>query len=209
LTSGYGQSKWVAEKLIMIASERGIPVCIYRLGRVARHSQTGAVSTDDWLFKMIKGCIQLGMSPELEMMVEMIPVDYVSKAIVAISQANSSLGKAFHITNPHQISWNYLSNWIQSFGYPVKQVPFANWRRELIHHINYFPENALHSLLPMFTEESDFQKLEIRFDYQNTLKALSGTEIYCPQINADLLKMYFSCFLNIGFLSMPEQTNLV
>ncbi len=208
LTSGYGQSKWVAEKLIMIARERGIPACIYRLGRVAGHSQTGAVSTDDWLFKMIKGCIQLGMIPELEMMVEMIPVDYVSKAIVAISQANTSLGKAFHITNPHQISWNYLSNWIQSFGYSVKQTSFGNWRKELIHHINYFPDNALHSLLPMFPEESDFKKIEFRFDYQNTLKALFETEIYCPPVNAELLNIYFTYFLNIGFLSAPEPTTV-
>jgi len=209
LTSGYGQSKWVAEKLIMMARERGLPVCIYRVGRISGHSLTGAVATDDWLFRMIKGCIQLGMFPKLEMMVEMIPVDYVSKAIVAISQAKSSLGKAFHITNPSQISWEYLSNCIQTFGYPLKQIPYVNWRKELIHHINYFPENALHSLLPMFPEESDSQKLEFRFDYQNTLKVLSETEIYCPPINAELLNIYFSYLLNIGFLSAPEQTTVL
>ncbi|MEG4345119.1 amino acid adenylation domain-containing protein [Microcoleus sp. A003_D6] len=209
LTSGYGQSKWVAEKLMMMARERGIPICIYRLGRVAGHSQTGAVATDDWLFRMIKGCIQLGSFPEVEMMVEMIPVDYVSKAIVCISQAQSSLGKAFHISNPHQISFNYLSSWIQNFGYSVQQTSFEKWRKELIHHVNDFPENALHSLLPMFPEESDSQKLEFRFDNQNTLKALSKTEIYCPPVNAELLNIYFSYFLNIGFLSAPEPTTVI
>ncbi|MEG3908710.1 amino acid adenylation domain-containing protein [Microcoleus sp. w2-18bC1] len=209
LTSGYGQSKWVAEKLMNIARERGLPVCIYRLGRFAGHSQTGAVATDDWLFRTIKGCIQLGMFPELEMMVEMIPVDYVSKAIVGISQAKSSLGQAFHITNHHQISWEYLINWIQSFGYPVKQVSTKKWRQELIHHLNYFPENALHSLLPMFSEEAESQKIEFKFDNQNTREALSGTEICCPPLNAELLNIYFSYFLNIGFLSAPEPTTIV
>ncbi len=106
-------------------------------------------------------------------------------------------------------SSKYLSDWIQKFGYPVKQISFHEWRKELIHHTNYFPDNALYSLLPMFPEESEFQKLEIQFDYQNTVKALSGTEIYCPQINAELLKIYFSYFLNIGFLSTPEQTAFV
>ncbi|WP_392534212.1 amino acid adenylation domain-containing protein [Nostoc sp. C117] len=206
LIGGYAQSKWVAEKLIMIARERGLPVCIYRLGHVAGHSKTGIGNTSDWLSIMIKGCIQLRMFPELERMIEMIPVDYVSKAIIAISQAKSSLGKAFHITNPDQISGKYLSNWIEKFGYPVKQISFVKWRKELIHHINYFPDNALHSLLPMFPAESDFKKLEIKFDYQNTVKALSGTGISCPQINAELLDIYFSYFLSIGFLNTPEQT---
>jgi len=32
LYDGYAQSKWVAEKLMMTARSRGIPVCIYRLG---------------------------------------------------------------------------------------------------------------------------------------------------------------------------------
>ncbi|MFB2922783.1 MULTISPECIES: amino acid adenylation domain-containing protein [Aerosakkonema] len=209
LTSGYGQSKWVAEKLMMMARERGLPVCIYRLGRISGNSQTGTVATDDWLFKMIKGCIQLGISPELEMMVEMIPVDYASKAIVCISQAKSSLGKAFHITNHSQISWEALTNWIQSFGYPVKQISFEEWHKELIHHLKDFPENALNSLLPLFPEESSSQKIEFKFDNQNTLEALSGTEIYCPSLNAELLNIYFSYFLNIGFLSAPESTTAV
>jgi len=34
LYDGYAQSKWVAEKLMMTARSRGIPVCIYRLGMI-------------------------------------------------------------------------------------------------------------------------------------------------------------------------------
>jgi amino acid adenylation domain-containing protein/thioester reductase-like protein len=209
LIGGYAQSKWVAEKLIMIARERGLPVCIYRLGHVSGHSKTGVGNTSDWLSIMIKGCIQLRMFPEVEMMIEMMPVDYVSQAIIAISQVKSSLGKAFHIINPDRISSEYLTNWIQKFGYPVKQISFNEWRKELIHHINQFPDNALHSLLPMFPEESDSEKLAIQFDYQNTVKALSETGIHCPHINAELLNLYFSYFLNIGFLSTPEQIAFV
>ena len=32
LTDGYSKSKWVAERLVSRASQRGIPVIIYRLG---------------------------------------------------------------------------------------------------------------------------------------------------------------------------------
>jgi L-aminoadipate-semialdehyde dehydrogenase len=43
LRSGYGQSKWVAEKLIMDASKRGMPASIVRPGYVVGHSKTGGM----------------------------------------------------------------------------------------------------------------------------------------------------------------------
>jgi len=60
LYDGYAQSKWVAEKLMMTARSRGIPVCIYRLGMITGHSQTGVSQTDDMMCRMIKGFIELG-----------------------------------------------------------------------------------------------------------------------------------------------------
>lgn len=41
LRSGYGQTKWVAEKICMAAKERGCPVTIIRPGYVVGHSKSG------------------------------------------------------------------------------------------------------------------------------------------------------------------------
>lgn len=41
LRSGYGQSKWVAEKLVMNAMKRGVPATIIRPGYIVGHSATG------------------------------------------------------------------------------------------------------------------------------------------------------------------------
>jgi thioester reductase-like protein len=42
-SGGYGQTKWVAEKLVATASDRGLPVSILQVGRVSGHSQTGCL----------------------------------------------------------------------------------------------------------------------------------------------------------------------
>ncbi|NEP45285.1 MAG: NAD-dependent epimerase/dehydratase family protein, partial [Okeania sp. SIO2H7] len=63
--SGYQQSKWVAEKLVMAASDRGIPTCIYRLPMITGSTDTGASNINDRICRQIKGCLQLGMVPNL------------------------------------------------------------------------------------------------------------------------------------------------
>jgi len=68
------QSKWVAEKLVTTARERGIPVSIYRLGRMSGHSKTGVSNTDDFMHRVLRGCIQLKSAPDANMMVDMTPV---------------------------------------------------------------------------------------------------------------------------------------
>src|SRR4029077_11763018 len=63
LNIGYAQSKWVAEKLVRLAGERGLPVTIYR-PNTGGHSATGVFNPNDHLPLLIKGCIQLGAIPE-------------------------------------------------------------------------------------------------------------------------------------------------
>jgi L-aminoadipate-semialdehyde dehydrogenase len=75
LTSGYGQSKWVAEKLLMQAQALGLPVTIIRPGYIVGDAQTGVTNTDDFLWRLCKGivaelasilfagCIELGRMP--------------------------------------------------------------------------------------------------------------------------------------------------
>ena len=70
---GYSQSKWVAEQLLLQARDRGIPVTIYRPPLISGDSQTGAWFTGDFSCRLIKGCIQMGMFPDLDYWFDMSP----------------------------------------------------------------------------------------------------------------------------------------
>jgi nucleoside-diphosphate-sugar epimerase len=54
LSDGYSQSKWVAEQLVVQARQVGIPVAIYRPGRLTGHSQTGASNANDLLDNLVR-----------------------------------------------------------------------------------------------------------------------------------------------------------
>ena len=205
LYSGYAQSKWVAEKLVALARERGLPVCIYRPAVITGHSQTGVCVTNDLLSAAIKGCIQLGAVPDVDTLVHMSPVDYVSQAIIHLSRQETSLGKVFHLVNPHTFTWNQLTHWIQSFGYSLEQVSYDQWRSKLIHFPRRSLEISFYTLMPLLlSPEQLVSSGSLQFDCQNTLNGLANTDITCPPINPEMLHAQFSYYIQSGFLEAPK-----
>jgi thioester reductase-like protein/non-ribosomal peptide synthase protein (TIGR01720 family) len=219
-SGGYAQTKWVAEKLVATASDRGLPVSIYRLGRVSGHSQTGVCNTNDRLYRMLKGFIELGFAPDVDTIVDMTPVDYISKAIAHLSKQKESFGKIFHLSNPHPIRSFELFNWIGEFGYPIQLMSHNQWQAEFLDAAERFSDNPLYPLIPFFagmgsertsTQESleeTSNSAALKFDCQNTTEGLTNTSIVCPPANAELLRTYFSYLIQSGLLHAPQPTNV-
>jgi amino acid adenylation domain-containing protein/thioester reductase-like protein len=210
LATGYAQTKWVAEKLVIAARDRGIPTCIYRPGMISGHSQTGISQTNDIMCRIIKGMIQLEASPALDQWVNLTPVDYVSKAIIHLSRQQKLLGKTFHIKNPSALHWSEFVNVISSFGYPIHLLPHDKWQTELIK-LDNSQKNNLSPMLSLVTEKlkTNLTYLETFLltiqasDYKNTFDGLTGTSIACPPVDAKLLEAYFSYFIQRDFLKSP------
>ena len=204
LTIGYAQTKWVAEKLMMIAHKRGIPVTIYRPGRISGHSQTGVWNLSDFACRTIKGCIESGIAPQRHMSSESwVPVDYVSRAILHLSLKESSAGQVFHLVNRQPLDWEWLFRRIAGMGYPMKILAYECWRREFCRHAS---ENALSPLMPLFPESLPASALQ-HFAYWNTIAGLEGSAIHCPPVDDALIYTYMAYFLRCKFLYAPQLAN--
>jgi thioester reductase-like protein len=201
LEIGYSQSKWVAEKLVRVARDRGMPVCIYRPGRISGDTRTGIWTTTDFLCRMLKACIQTGIIPDLDFAIDITPVDYVSSALVYLSQQKSSLGKSFYLLNPHRIAWQQIVNTIRGLGYPLQPMAPEKWQVKMVDLASKSPENALHALVTIFANENIVSEfVPLPFSNQNTLNGLLGSTISCTPADAKLLQTYFSYFIRTGFL---------
>lgn len=191
-TDGYAQSKWVAEKLVTIARDRGLPISIYRPGRISGHSKTGACNSNDHTYRVIKGCIQLGSIPDLDFKWNLSPCDYVSKAIVYLSQQSSSLGKAFHLRNPQPFNLKKMAQYLCSLGYPVELVDYQKWRSQLVNNLDS-STNALYPLISTFAESNNPTSTPVqKYDCHHTITGLSGSAITCPPIDSELFGTYIS-----------------
>ncbi|MBW4609137.1 MAG: amino acid adenylation domain-containing protein [Hassallia sp. WJT32-NPBG1] len=202
--NGYVQTKWVCEKLIKTAQKKGLPISIYRIGRVSGHSQTGAFNVNDFLYKLIIGCVQLGSVPDRDIQEDIMPVDYVSQGIIHLSKEEKYLGKVFHLVNNQLLHTNILLKVIQSFGYQIQQLPYEKWRLKLINIAGASDEHPLYSLVPFFSENTSHKQPvktgNFKFDCQNAIAALSNSQIICPDIDEKLLSTYISYLAKQGFL---------
>lgn len=128
LADGYGQSKWVAEQLVLEAARRGLPVKIHRAGTISGHSLTGAANAWDLLTALIVESIQLGYAPDVEgWRAEMTPVDFVSKAIIHLSAQTHADQTVFHLGDPNPVDMRSVFADLAELGYPTQRLGWEEW----------------------------------------------------------------------------------
>lgn len=201
--SGYSQSKWVAEKLIRSAGSRGLPFIIFRPGLISGDSRTGLSNVTDAVCRMIKGCIQLGSVPDMEMLIYLTPVDFVVRSLVHLSLQEASSGETFHLVTSTPTTWNQIVEALLAQGYPLRRLPYERWLRELRKAARTGSAEALTPLLHYFSSEMPENSVNRRFDSSYTLQRLETAGITCPRIDGALLRTYLGVLSRVGFIESP------
>lgn len=128
LVDGYGQTKWVAEKLVHEAGERGMPVRILRAGTISGHSTTGSTNAYDLFTAIIVESLHIGYCPKIEgWRAEMTPVDFVSKAITVSSNNTASKQRILHLGDSYPVETQSLFDNLAKLGYPTKKLEWNEW----------------------------------------------------------------------------------
>lgn len=96
-----------------------------------------ATNTDDFLIRMIKGCIQLSSRPNINNTVNMVPVDHVARVVIAsaFNPPCEPIGVA-HVTGHPRLRFNQFLGALQSYGYNVPQVDYVPWKMSLEQYVN-------------------------------------------------------------------------
>ncbi|WP_078871672.1 non-ribosomal peptide synthetase [Streptomyces caatingaensis] len=196
LRQGYTQSKWVGEQVVLKAAAAGLPVTVHRPSRIAGDSRSGACQTDDYLWRVIKGCVQAGAYPaDARVLTDLVPVDHVSAAVVALSHDPRAIGRVHHLVNPHPVPLSEVLGHVRAFGYELTGLTFAEWARA----IAADTDNAAYPLLGVL-EAGSGSDGGLRFDQGDTAALLDATPLRCPVLDADLMHRYLTHFVRTGFL---------
>lgn len=204
LSMGYSQSKLVAEHLVRIAHERGLPVTMYRLGTVTGHSGTGAWNASDFHCRFLKVCLDLGIFPSNKVSLTLTPVDFVSRAIVTLSNFDFSLGRTYHVCNLQPIPVAELMAWLGRYGYRIEQASPSEWFSAFSALVSRLPDHPLHTMIGVvesFVEHNHDYSIPYRCD--STVAALKQIGVALPIVDEGVFAKSLDYLVGVGVLEHP------
>lgn len=188
--SGYACSKWVSEMLVRRAAEQGMPTNIFRVGRAAWSSRTGIWNPNDFMQRLLSGCMQIGAAPELDLTVRLIPVDFAAEVILALAK-REQIGETFHLVGQTSFSWNDLVMALQRHDGKLIRLSYREWWQRLI----ALHAGGVETVLSTLTEQLDpsAQSFDsdglLTFDATHTNDTLGKCGLAEPLLSIDAFYM--------------------
>jgi len=213
LSVGYVETKWVSEALLRQASEAGLPVTVYRLQDITGTGPDGVLNTATEICALMKFIADSGLCPKVELPLDFLPADSFARAVGHISAHHKARGTVYHLTNPRPAVLGTLADCLRRRGYPVAEIPYAEWVSQLIRFAAGQPTHPVTPFVPLFVDrcrhsdmsvsEMYFQDVFPRFTRDNTDRALAGSGIVFPPVDIRMLDGYVAFLLSIGYLTPP------
>jgi amino acid adenylation domain-containing protein/thioester reductase-like protein len=127
---GYNQSKWVCEKVLVSARNRGLPLSIYRLGEIAPNSRTGIANEKSLLTMLVLAILYLKAYPDSDLPLDYFPADLAGKLIVQSVLEAAGNGDT-NMVNIAGISINQVSELIIEQGIPLEKLSYGAFSKRL------------------------------------------------------------------------------
>ncbi|MFC9245280.1 amino acid adenylation domain-containing protein [Streptomyces sp. NPDC057136] len=211
---GYVESKWTAEKLLHSAAARGLPVSIYRPNDVTGDQATGVMNTGTEMCALIRFIADSSFFPDVDLPLDFIPADCFARVVTHVSTRLPATGNVYHLTNPRVAMIGDLAYRLGARGYPVRKLPYDAWVHELVGYAAGHPTHPVTPFVPLFVdrcEHADITVAEMYFQRNfpsttrsNAERALRGTGIGIPPVDAALLDRYIGSLLDDGYLAPPQ-----
>ena len=156
LSGGYNQTKWASEVIIKTAYLKGYKVAIYRLPTVWGDRKTSVFPWyRDHQALMIRGCLEMGFFPEVDVNLILAPVDHIASCIVKAVFDNDISSNVFNFIPYLPYS---LVGAFQKFGergFHCQLISFKEWQKKLS---NISPKNSLYPLASLYLGYSEYKK---------------------------------------------------
>ena len=147
----YERTKYQAEQRVREELAAGMPVVIFRPSVTVGDTQTGRIASFNLFYQVarILGSGMLSHWPDLrQRKVNIVPVDYVARAIRRGLEVAWALGRTFHLVSRNGCLLKDLFDLVKVFPYlrVPKLVPMAQWSLALLSH----KEQAIHRALEAY-----------------------------------------------------------
>jgi thioester reductase-like protein len=125
---GYLDTKWVSERIVWEAFERGVPGAVVRLGWISGDSRRGLIAESDAMTLVIQACFRLGVAPRFDDdSIRCTPVDLAAEGIVRIALDEGEGTRAYNLSSTHEITFQSLYDAGRAAGVDVVLESRQRW----------------------------------------------------------------------------------
>lgn len=199
IRNGYNLSKWVGERILQRAREAGVRVNLFRPGNISFDSRNGVCQPQrNRLMLMLKGSLQLGQVPRLEIDFDLMPVDFLARFIAFHSSRHQPAQCVFNLHNPEPLRWqDYLAAFREQ-GHHFELVEVEQWQGQLS---RVDRDNALFDVLGFYLDgfEEDIGDIS-SIEHGNAREGVRRMGVCYPAKDAQLLRRGCRYLSAIGFL---------
>ena len=192
---GYGQTKYVCEKLLLNIPPELCSINILRYGLLCGDTINGISAPKDFLGMFIRGAMvvnKLPKDPSGKLGIDISPIDIASK--ITIDIATKADGGIYHIASENPLLYSELCRRIEKCANVKVEEEYETWKEILSEYSDNANVTALNMSLCRLDEEAYnslrymdlFQTTNIRFDMTNTHR-LTENRIYQ---NEELIELY-------------------
>ncbi|MEE1926394.1 amino acid adenylation domain-containing protein [Pseudomonas sp. 148P] len=187
IRNGYNLSKWVGERILERAREQGVWVNLFRPGNITFNSLSGVSQPHkNRLMLMLKGSLQLGQVPALELEFDLMPVDFLACFIGFHASRYRAAQAVFNLHNPEPLRWERYVTVFREYGQAFDLVSVASWQRELQ---RVDRDNALFDVLGFYLDgfEEDIGDTSL-IDHANAREGVQRMGARYPEKSTALLE---------------------
>jgi thioester reductase-like protein len=209
----YQRSKFRAEAMVRAAEGRGLKWRIFRPGQIYGDSITGAyphaaTRVTGLFYDLFKTAMDTGVMPEAYIHYDVVPVDYVSRGIIALSAGAENFREVYHLTNPHAKTFAQVMDLLREVGYPIKLLPEEIYKQRL-RSGGITKNGAAYSstMLKAFSLWYFISKISFyssaMTDCEYTRAKLEELGVICAPIDRKLIETYVHAGIREGYFPKP------
>ena len=206
MDNGYLLTKWLGEQRVAECARRyGLPVTVARPGNITGDSRSGYSNyahNHFWLYN--KGCIELGAFPDTDQEVEMMPVDQLARAVVALALGHRDGLRVANLSNPVTLSQRRWFNELAKAGLTALPETPLEWQKRLT---GLSPSNGLALIRDFYTGDLSGKPLPI--EQIGTVAELTKQDVPLTDDYERLIPLYLAYLRAEGFIEDAVPTSAV
>ena len=154
IKNGYSLSKYISEKLLFQAAERGIPITVLRYPSIFGNSESGYMPDNyNHAWNLLLSCIRVRKFPKFDHNgLPVMPVDVAAKITIQLFFKDSSETGVYNLTSNSEATEEILKDVVSEFGVEGNFVPFSEWRNAVFENKDL---NLLSPLAFLYEDEKE------------------------------------------------------